>query len=207
MKGLCLADGHVKRVLVENQDVKCKYLVTSLTNCPRNLLAIRHRSLLSRAMFISAASIKDDSSESLLRFPGPFPIFVIEVSYKSVVVPEGLFVVYAWCDSFTGNAKKDLLPIAGKLFRFESDEGLTPDSRPQVLWSCYYNQTYIDCSTICNSFKNIFVTSPPCNELDYEVAISEANQIFKSICPDEEFLPRAPDHNEIVIEEVPKDSE
>lgn len=209
VKGVILEGGYVRKVLVENQAIKCKFLVTSLSNGPKNLLAIRHRSLISRAIFIADGSIKDNpQAESLLRFPGPFPIFVIEATSASFLTLPGTFIVNAWCDSFTGNAKKDLLPIARRLFRLEDGtEGGLTNEKPALLWCCFFNQTYVDCSNVCNSFKNMYVTSPPCNEMDYDSAIAEARQIFNEMYPEEVFLPRAPDYHEIVIEGVPNGRE
>ena len=195
----------MRSVLVESQAIKCKSLVTSLSNGPKNLLAIRYRNLVSRAIFIADGLIKKNpQAEYLLRFLGPFPIFVTKATSASFLTLRGTFIVNAWCDSFTGNAKKDLLPIARRLFRLESESevGLTSE-KPALLWCCFFNQTYVDCSNVCNSFKNMYVTSPPCNELDYDSAIAEARQIFSEMYPNEEFLPRAPDYHEIVIEGVP----
>lgn len=40
----------------------------------------------------------------------------------------------------------------------------------------------------------------PFFELDFDESIQQAKNIFKNIYPEEEFLPRAPDPEEIVIE-------
>lgn len=46
----------------------------------------------------------------------------------------------------------------------------------------------------------------PMYELDFDESISRARAIFKDIYPDEEFLPRAPDPEEIIIgDEDPAD--
>lgn len=126
---------------------------------------------------------------------------VVEASWASFIAPKGLFIIYAWCDSYTGNAKEDLLPIARKLFNFES--GDENNVKPKLLWSCYYNQATADCTHITDKYQNLYVTSPPVNELDYDSVIEEAKSIFDTLLPDEEFLPRAPDHDEIVIEGTP----
>lgn len=46
----------------------------------------------------------------------------------------------------------------------------------------------------------IFCTSTPYYELDYDKSITSAREIFAKLYADAEFLPRAPDPEEIVIE-------
>ncbi|XP_015788928.1 rab proteins geranylgeranyltransferase component A [Tetranychus urticae] len=197
--GVVAKDDVINSIIVGSQQIKCQNLVCSLSNVPKSLLVPRQVTNISRAIFISSGSVKDSQcAGSLLRFPGPFPILVVESSWASLIAPKGIFVIYAWCDSFTGNAKEDLLPIARKLFNFESGDEM--NGKPKLLWSCFYNQATVDCSSITDKYQNLYVTSPPVNELDYDVAIEEAKSIFDTLLPDEEFLPRAPDHDEIVIE-------
>ncbi|XP_055600784.1 rab proteins geranylgeranyltransferase component A [Uranotaenia lowii] len=47
--------------------------------------------------------------------------------------------------------------------------------------------------------KGIHLSCGPLHELDYDESISRAKEIFKKIYPDDEFLPRAPDPEEIII--------
>lgn len=51
----------------------------------------------------------------------------------------------------------------------------------------------------------IYNTAPPYYELDYDSSIKNARTIFSKLYEDADFLPRAPDPEEIVIEgEDPK---
>jgi hypothetical protein len=61
------------------------------------------------------------------------------------------------------------LPIVKKLYNF------TPEmvsDRPKVLWSLYYNQ---ECSKPYNPQlpQQVYTTTPPINELDFDFAINE----------------------------------
>jgi len=76
-----------------------------------------------------------------------------------------------WCDSSSDNSKHDLLPIVKKLYNFKPE---TDQNKPKILWSVYYNQ---ECSEPNSSTQTqqVFTTSPPINELDFDFAI---NQVF-----------------------------
>lgn len=47
--------------------------------------------------------------------------------------------------------------------------------------------------------ENVFLCPGPDLDLDYDLTIKEAEKIFRSVYPDLEFLPRAPDPEEIII--------
>ncbi|KAH9641553.1 hypothetical protein HF086_002240 [Spodoptera exigua] len=70
----------------------------------------------------------------------------------------------------------------------------------QCLWSLFYNVK--DTSAPVASVADcVHVCSGPDAGLDFDRAVEQAEQIFKKICPGEEFLPRAPDPEEIVFED------
>ncbi|RWS11124.1 rab proteins geranylgeranyltransferase component A 2-like isoform X2 [Dinothrombium tinctorium] len=197
----------VTHVITNNQRIKCEYLVTSLSQTPKCMLPEKlSYTVLSKAVFISNGSVKPSNKEesSFFRLAADeeidHAVYVLEVGNDIHVAPKGVFIVYCWCLSKNEDAKKDLLPVAKKLFDFSCSEN---SSKPKLLWSCYYNQKFVDCS---NNFemkiKSAFVVSPPMNELDYDFAISEARQIFSTMFPDSEFLPRAPDPDEIVFDDL-----
>jgi len=50
-----------------------------------------------------------------------------------------------------------------------------------------------------SKLSNLFVCSGPAFEIDFDRNVSRAEEIFKSTFPDEDFLPRAPDPDEIII--------
>jgi hypothetical protein len=188
--------------LVEGKRLSSKYLVTGLSCSPKALIPDNVRkSIISRAIFISNGSIMASEKEqtTIFRIPAygdiTHPVSVIEVGSSGLVVPKELFVVYCWSDSGSGVAKKDLLPVASQLFNFTSE----PGPKPKLLWSCYFNQTSV-LEPIEGDTEGVFVLRPPVNELDYDQAILEARTVFSKMYPDDEFLPRAPEPEEIIME-------
>ena len=49
--------------------------------------------------------------------------------------------------------------------------------------------------------SNVYRASGPLPELDFDLALTEAESIYSLIYPGEQFLPRAPDPEEIIIGE------
>ncbi|KAJ4446648.1 hypothetical protein ANN_13345 [Periplaneta americana] len=73
--------------------------------------------------------------------------------------------------------------------------------KPQVLWSLFFNcPETSECDLTANVPANVFLCSGPDLDLDFEFAVKQAKEIFTKMYPDSEFLPRAPDPEEIVLE-------
>lgn len=69
--------------------------------------------------------------------------------------------------------------------------------KPRVLWSTYFNMMSggVDTESLPS---NVYVTRGPSMDLGFDQTVSEAQRLFELICPDEEFLPRAPNPDEII---------
>ncbi|XP_034245153.1 rab proteins geranylgeranyltransferase component A 1 [Thrips palmi] len=81
------------------------------------------------------------------------------------------------------------------------DEAATVRTKPQVLWSMYFNCLETSKNSYSpNAPENVHLCSGPDLELDFEFSVQQAERLFKKMYPDLEFLPRAPDPEEIVIE-------
>lgn len=74
-----------------------------------------------------------------------------------------------WCDSDNDNAKHDLMPIVKKLYNFTPEAN---DQKPKVLWSVYFNQKCTK-QEAPELPENVYTTTPPINELDFDFAINE----------------------------------
>lgn len=78
----------------------------------------------------------------------------------------------------------------------------SPES-PNILYSSFFTISGFELKS--NGSGLIQATAPPFYELDYDKSIQDARNIFSKLYADQEFLPRAPDPEEIVIEgEDPK---
>jgi len=55
--------------------------------------------------------------------------------------------------------------------------------------------------------QSLYLTSGPHFELDYDLTIASAKKIYASMFPDEPFLPRAPDPDEIILGDPAEDND
>ncbi|XP_066581307.1 rab proteins geranylgeranyltransferase component A [Prorops nasuta] len=161
--------------------------------------------------------------------PDQEAVTLIELGPSTNACPQGLFMVHMTCKR-TKTAKEDLAYIVSKFLRTEpfvsnlgrsltdshtqtvspnkqhvqgdqqTKETIGGVSKPQVLWSLYLNLPASDIELGNSAPHNIYLASGPDLELDFDFAVNQAKNIFKSMYPDEEFLPRAPDPEEIVLE-------
>lgn len=70
-----------------------------------------------------------------------------------------------------------------------------------VLWSMYFNiPAFQPCIDSVKMPSNCYVACGPYFELDYDETIRHAKKLFTQLYEMEEFLPRAPDPEEIIIE-------
>eukprot|EP00117_Sycon_ciliatum_P012035 scpid45171/ scgid13259/ Rab proteins geranylgeranyltransferase component A 1; Choroideraemia protein homolog; Rab escort protein 1 len=77
------------------------------------------------------------------------------------------------------------------------------DTRPVIYERFYFNQSNPVCTPVTASgvhIKNIFVTTPTNAELGYSSLVKEAREVFDTICPGEEFLPPAPEPEDICFD-------
>lgn len=75
---------------------------------------------------------------------------------------------------------------------------LFQENSSQILYSAYF--TIAAHTNLNATATQIFCTAPPAYELDYDAAIANAREIFEKLYENAEFLPRAPDPEEIVVD-------
>lgn len=113
-------------------------------------------------------------------------------------------------------------------FTILQDEDETK-TRAQILWELYFNcPETSECDLSANVPKNVYLTSGPDLDIDFEFAVKQvrlekgikwyrvicmddchismlsflqAKEIFFKMYPNEEFLPRAPDPEELVLDD------
>ena len=72
-----------------------------------------------------------------------------------------------------------------------------------MLWTLDFNITTENFeatkATEPNSNQSLFLTSGPHFELDYDITIENARNLYANMFPEEPFLPRAPDPEEIIL--------
>ncbi|XP_065207193.1 rab proteins geranylgeranyltransferase component A 1 [Planococcus citri] len=204
-----------KGIISDGQRLTTDHLVLDVPDAPPSFLQKTPTGGLSRGVFITNKSILPSEKESLtlLQFPpgdGKEPITIIEVGPTTHACPSGLYIVHMTCKQYE-NAVEDLKPAVEKLLKVEKSNGdfskaseedkEKTENRPQVLWTLYFNcPETSECDLSANVPKNVYLTSGPDLDIDFEFAVKQAKEIFTKMYPDAEFLPRAPDPEEIILD-------
>lgn len=202
-------DDDGKKIVVigsKSKTLKCDHLVIGINECPKELLQPESAEStdISKAVFITNATIMPSDKEplTLLRFPPLIEdgsaVTVLEVGPATGSCPKGLFVVY-FITNKVNDAESDLKPYAEKIFDMSGGDQTETSDKPKCLWSLFYNVK--DTSAAARGEAPVHVCCGPDAGLDFDRAVHQAEEIFKNICPGEEFLPRAPDPEEIVFED------
>lgn len=190
-------------LLSEGQRFTCNHLVMSASHAPRDYLP-RDGSTqgVSRAVFLTDRSILPHEKEqlTLLRVPAkegnPIPVTVLEVGPGTHVCPKDLYCVHMTCQGT--DAESDLRVVVERLLTTEADG---TSSKPRIVWSLYFNQVdHSGCDLETSMPGNLYLCPGPNTDLDYDLAIEQARSIFGRMFPGEEFLPRAPDPEEIAFD-------
>ncbi|XP_061706331.1 rab proteins geranylgeranyltransferase component A 1 [Cydia pomonella] len=189
----------------KSKTLTCDHLVIGINDCPKELLSDEpgERCDISKGVFITNASMLASEKEplTLLRFPplgdSEHAVTVLEVGPATGSCPKGLFVVYFIANKVK-DAESDLMPYAEKIFHMGAGE--SPGDKPKCLWSLLYNVADTGAGAASGA-AGVHVCAGPDAGLDFDRAVLQAEQIFKQICPGAEFLPRAPDPEEIVFED------
>lgn len=162
--------------------------------------------------------------------PGQEPVTLIELGPSTNACPQGLFMVHMTCKRTTNAKEdlayvvnkflraEAFDPLAIRSSIHSHTQTVSPEKRhlqeggqgdkeevaespkPQVLWSLYLNLPASDIKLNDTAPNNLHLCSGPDLELDFDFAVNQAKSIFEAMYPDEDFLPRAPDPEEIVLE-------
>lgn len=188
-------------LLSEGQRFTCSHLVMSVSSAPQEYLPQSGPAgSVSRAIFLTDRSILPHEKEqlTLLRLPAkdgnPQPVTVVEVGPGTNVCPKGLYCVHMTCQG--KDAESDLQVAVTRLLTTNSD-----NTKPKIVWSLFFNQAdYSSCDLGASTPTNLYLCPGPNTDLDYDLAIEQARSIFGRMFPGEDFLPRAPDPDEIAFD-------
>ncbi|ALC42722.1 Rep [Drosophila busckii] len=154
---------------------------------------------ISRGLFIASSALgseelnKGGGGVNLLRLladEGKREAVLLQLSHYSGTCPEGLFIFHLTTPAVSNDPAADLAVFTSQIFKAPA---------PQILYSAYFTLT-TPTNTALSPVKSVYCTAAPAYELDYDAAIENAHQIFSQLYTDAEFLPRAPDPEEIVVE-------
>jgi len=196
LEGLVVKDGKAEAVVTEGRRIQCDQVVLPASLVPNELRlgeAEVSSTSYSRAVLLSKASLLPTDKEQLTFLSLPkeekdglreSAAHLIEVGSGTAACPKGLHLLHA-----STSGEVDLV-----------DE-VKPLVASSLLYSLSWQQQEeehltSDCAT---SLSNTFLAAGPRHELDLSLAIEAARSVHKKLYPEEEFLPRAPDPEEILI--------
>lgn len=178
----------IKSIATDGKRINCDKLVLPGEICPNELKTLEHESLIGREIHLLSDSILPNEREQLtfLSIP-PNPnddndsyTYVEEVGFGAAACPREMYCLHSMKDE-----KYD----TGKL-----DNIIDPAKR---VWRLSFNMKSNVYKT--KDMDNLILCCGPRCELDYDLAIENARQSYEKMFPGEEFLPRAPEPEEIII--------
>lgn len=203
---ICNEQGACVGIISNGRRFNCKWLVMESSYAPQELKPREGFQRVSRAILVTDRSLYAAEKEqiTLLRVPKKdgikSAVLVLEMGPGMMVCPGGLFVVHLTCPSVGENAEEDLAPVVELLFDLSSEEN-AQETRPRVLYIVYFNSedtTRMPLNQNCP--PGLILVSSPGPYLDYQHPVNEAREVFRTMYADQEFLPRAPDPEEILME-------
>ncbi|XP_058065268.1 rab proteins geranylgeranyltransferase component A [Anopheles bellator] len=142
---------------------------------------------------------------------------ILQLAHSSGTCPKEIFLIHITSVAVTENPESDLKPYVKQILNSDypkaTESTVTPENASAepientvstILYEAYFN---IPTCAVCEQTTEgslpagIHLTCGPFHELDYDHSIRQAKTIFLELYPDEEFLPRAPDPEEIIIGE------
>ncbi|CAH2006343.1 unnamed protein product [Acanthoscelides obtectus] len=203
MKGLTISENKFKCLLVNDQKLTAEHLVLNLEHAPKQFVDLKKLEYISRCVLITDRSVMSSEKEhlTLLLYPpenDKNSVIMIELGTLTGTCPKDLYLVHMTTRQKT-NPKEDFLHIINNIFNINHKD--TESEKPKVLWVCYFSlPDFLSSDVKQNVPDNVFLGTGPDIDSDYDFSVKQAKEIFSKMYPEEEFLPRAPDPEEIVIE-------
>ena len=185
VSSLVVREEMVTGVLIENKIIRCSHLIIPASQVPGSTRS----QTTSRAVFLSSQSMAPGDKEQITFLSLPqdtgTPINLMEVGAGAAATPRGLHLLHA---AGEGTLDLELVCKTKELVKEES-----------LLYSLTFSQIVHEAGD--KKFSNLWSASGPSHELDFDLAIQSARDIYRGMYPEEDFLPRAPDPDEIVFGE------
>ncbi|XP_001360746.2 rab proteins geranylgeranyltransferase component A [Drosophila pseudoobscura] len=197
----CSVDVNSNEVLISSAGTtfRAKHVVSA----PRYLPASRDcvmRPHLSRGLFLSSTPLGNDvlnkggGGVNILRLMdnvGAREAIFIQLSHYSGACPKGLYLFHLTTPAISDDPASDLRIFTLQLFQYAD---------PEIIFSSYFTLTAQSQPDKGGADNIVYYTDAPSYEMDYYDAIANARHIFGKLYTDVEFLPRAPDVEEIVVD-------
>lgn len=140
---------------------------------------------------------------------------IIQLAHFSGTCPKEIYLIHVTARAISDDPQADLEPYVTQILSREVPkptptpaegeifENTQENTVSTILYQLYFT---IPACVSCNHGhpspklpRGLHLACSPLLELDYDESIARAQTIFKDIYPEEEFLPRAPDPEQIII--------
>ncbi|XP_043243163.1 rab proteins geranylgeranyltransferase component A 2-like isoform X1 [Amphibalanus amphitrite] len=209
-------DGALTGVVSDGQRFTCRRLVLEDAYRPETAEGGEG---VSRAVIITDGPLYPPADDQvlLIRLPAcddhPGPVTVLQAGPAASAAPAGLYVIHLTCAA-RRSAEEDLAPAVARLQQLavasqdDPDESPAPQTaRPiRVLYSLYFSRRCGRGASAEELPENVAFCSGPDDAIGFDAAVQEARDLFTAHFPGEEFLPRAPDPEEIIFFDEPNES-
>ena len=194
VSSLLIEDNKYKGLIdSENTTLTSTNLVLSSDHIPNLFLNKSNSRTISRCICICSNSIIENESEILLIIPpntfkNSSAIRILQLDSGMSVCPKGKYVLHFIMESERETAKLDL------------EEAVTAILGQNINYYCYFNiRVWNGLNSLSNLPSNVLVCNSINTDLDCEANVNEAKRLFNTICPEEEFLPMAPNPEDLVV--------
>uniref|UniRef100_A0A8D8CDX9 Rab proteins geranylgeranyltransferase component A n=1 Tax=Culex pipiens TaxID=7175 RepID=A0A8D8CDX9_CULPI len=139
---------------------------------------------------------------------------IIQLAHFSGTCPKEIYLIHITARAISDDPQADLAPYVTQILSREAPQSAPSPAEGEIfestqentvstiLYQLYFTiPTCVSCShgRPSNLPRGLHLACGPLPELDYDESIARAQAIFKDIYPEEEFLPRAPDPEQIII--------
>ncbi|CAF1274253.1 unnamed protein product [Rotaria sordida] len=157
-----------------------------------------NKNVIHRTVLFTNQSIKSSEKDEItyvrLSSPNEFGIHIIEVGSGSGCIPDGFFLLYI----FQEKPQENINQIVERLLNLTGDNF----TRANILGQLTFDQVETLSTSISSPVLKLLLTHGPDGSIDHDGAVNTARNIFHQIYSNgEEFLARAPDPEDIVIED------
>ncbi|KAK2726092.1 rab proteins geranylgeranyltransferase component A 1-like [Artemia franciscana] len=194
--GLLVSNDNICTGIVTNgKAVDCNYCVLANGYIPGSSQPSRTRGI-SRAIFITDRSLNENNEEKVVVMTisgSEFRIF--ETGYETASAPKDIRIVHFFGGQIT-SAKEDIESLAKRFLNLNEEDD---DEKPRVLWSLYFNTCQVEFDG--KYPENVFHIEGPGADLDIDGVVSKAKEVYAKAYGDIEFLPKAPEPEDIILDD------
>ncbi|CAG0887977.1 unnamed protein product [Cyprideis torosa] len=200
----------VTAVRVQGQEISCQHLVLAPEQLPLRIVEVQENGTTEEGSFLAAGS-KETSGISRAMFLFDRPVIhskrdevtlvrlstskgmvnALELGSLSSVVPDGLVLLQLSMVTPTSSSVEEDLEESIRILTQQ------PGDERKPLWSLFFRRSVKEPPS--TAITGIHILRPVELGIHVDPVIEEARRVFSCVYPDEEFLPRAPDPDEIIL--------